>query len=79
MIGISFAHLDPKVPIMVLPGIFGPSRYSIESSICDNMKHQKRCSEVSFFLECVLITYIMAIFIVLNKAYVHINPNLVSV
>ena len=31
---------------------FGPSRYWIELSICDNLKHQKRCSEVLFFLEC---------------------------
>ena len=31
---------------------FGPSRYRIESSICDNLKHQKRCLEVLFFLEC---------------------------
>ena len=32
--------------------LFGPSRYGIESSICDNLEHQKRCSEVLFFLEC---------------------------
>ena len=31
---------------------FGPSRYWIESSICDNLKYQKRCSEVLFLLEC---------------------------
>ena len=31
--------------------LFGPSRYSSESSICDNLKHQERCSEVLFFLE----------------------------
>ena len=32
---------------------FGPSRHWIEFSICDNLKHQKRCLEVLFFLECV--------------------------
>ena len=57
-------HRDPKIPIMVLPGtqyswtprslswffqvLFGPSRYSIQSSICDNLKHQKRCLEIIF-------------------------------
>ena len=30
---------------------FGPSRYWIESSICDNLQHQKRCLEVLIFLE----------------------------
>ena len=32
--------------------LFGSFRYWIESSICDNLKHEKRCSEVLFFLEC---------------------------
>ena len=31
---------------------FGPSRYWIKFSICDNLKHQKRCLEVLVFLEC---------------------------
>ena len=38
-------HIGVQIP-------FGPSRYSIESSICDYLEHQKRCSEVLFFLEC---------------------------
>ena len=29
---------------------FGTSRYWIEFSICDNLKHQKRCLDVLFFL-----------------------------
>ena len=33
--------MDPKIPVIVLP-----------ATICDNLKHQKRCSDVLFFLEC---------------------------
>ena len=32
--------------------LLGPSRYWIESSICDNRKHKKRFLEILLFLEC---------------------------
>ena len=55
MIGILGSRWTKDIPIMDLPGtIFGPSRYWLESSICDNLKHQKRCLEALFFLECIL-------------------------
>ena len=53
MIGISGSILTPRFQSRSFQELFGPSRYSIESSICDNLKHQKRCSEVPFFLECI--------------------------
>ena len=49
MIGISFVHIHPNISVVLL---FGSSRYWLESSICDKLKHQKWCLEVLFFLEC---------------------------
>ena len=45
--------MDPNIPIMVLPGtIWSFQVLNRVLDICDNLKHQKRCSEVLFFLEC---------------------------
>ena len=43
---------------MVLPGTIWSFQVLNRSSICDNLKHQKRGSEVLFFLECIKIWYI---------------------
>ena len=42
-------QMDKDIPTVVLQ-LIGPSRYWHESSICDNLKHQKRCLEVLFVL-----------------------------
>ena len=52
MIGILGSIWTPRLLSWTFQVLFGTSRYSIESSICDNLKHQKRCLEVLFFLEC---------------------------
>ena len=52
MIGILGSAWTPRCLSWSFQIPIGPSRYSIESAICDNMKHQKRCLEVRFFLAC---------------------------
>ena len=54
-IGVQRDQMDPNRPVMVLPDTFGPSRYWIESSICDSLKYQKRCLKVLSFLGCISI------------------------
>ena len=54
MIGILVSKWTPRFLSWSFQVLFSPSRYGIESSICDNLKHQKRCSEVLFFLECTM-------------------------
>ena len=62
MIGILGSNWTPRclswsIQVLFCPGYpsatskQAASRYWIESSICDNLKHQKRCSEILFFLE----------------------------
>ena len=46
------SSLTPRFISWSFQVLFGPSRYWIESSICDNLKHQKRCFDILFFLEC---------------------------
>ena len=53
MSGISLSIWTSRFLSWSFQVLFGPSKYWIESSICDKLKHQKRCSEVLFFLECV--------------------------
>ena len=53
MIGILGSKWTPRFLSWSFQVLFGPSRYWKKSSICDNLKHQKRCSEVLFFLECI--------------------------
>ena len=46
--------------------LFGPSRYWIESSIWDNLKHQKMCSEILFFVECTLLSCIVILVVMIG-------------
>ena len=45
LVGPQYEYRGPVWSFQVL---FGPSRYSLESSICDKLKHQKRCLGVLF-------------------------------
>ena len=42
-------RLDPKMPIMVLSNTMWSFQVLIRVSICESLKHQKRCLEVLFF------------------------------
>ena len=42
----------PQIPIMVLPGTFWSFQVLNRFLYLWQLKHQKRCSEVLFFLEC---------------------------
>ena len=49
-IGIHLSRWTPRFLSWSFQVLFGPSKYWIKSSICDNLEHQKRCSEILFFL-----------------------------
>ena len=52
MTGILGSTWTPRFLSWSFKVLFGPSKYWMESSICDNLEHQKRCSKVLFFLGC---------------------------
>ena len=56
MIGIFLIQKDSNMPIMVLPDTIWSFQALYRISICDRLKHQKRCMEVLFFSACMTVS-----------------------